>query len=160
MQDTRAGAMMRAAVVGLAAAVAMTVPLQSHHSFAMYDQSKTVTFTGVSFRFVPQANHAELHFVPLGEDGQPTRDADGKPIPWGVEMAGAAAVAAEGITTANFPNGTIFSVSLHPLRDGRNFGSRTGPIVRCPKDTPPPAGRHCDAVDGSTRHGSGVFAGR
>src|SRR5258706_5457993 len=30
-----------------------------HHSFAMYDQTKTVTLTGVMIRFVAQANHAE-----------------------------------------------------------------------------------------------------
>ena len=45
----------------------------AHHSFAMYDQSKTVTMTGVVTRFVAQANHAEIHFVPLGPDGKPVR---------------------------------------------------------------------------------------
>lgn len=74
-------------------------------------------------------------------------------------MAGAAAVAAEGITKANFPNGTIRSVSVHPLRDRRNFGWRTGPSP-VPAGHAAPAGQHCDAVDGSTRHGSGTFAGR
>src|SRR5216117_290499 len=73
-------------------------PAMSHHSFAMYDQTKTVTWTGVLTRFVAQANHAEIHFVPLGADGKPMRDSAGKPISWGVEMAGAAAVAQQGIT--------------------------------------------------------------
>ena len=41
-------------------------PALSHHSFAMYDQTKVVTFTGVVTRFVAQPNHAEIHFVPLG----------------------------------------------------------------------------------------------
>ena len=50
----------------------------SHHSFAMYDQTKVVTFTGVVTRFVSQPNHAEIHFVPLGSDRKPMRDADGK----------------------------------------------------------------------------------
>src|SRR3954471_3229531 len=105
--------------VGLAVA-----PAVAHHSFAMYDQTKTVTWTGVVTRFVAQANHAEIHFVPLGPDGKPLRGSDGKPITWGVEMAGAAAVAGQGITTDTFPAGTIFSVKLNPLRDGSNFGSR------------------------------------
>src|SRR5258708_1108688 len=74
----------------------------SHHSFAMYEQTKTLTFTGVATRFVAQANHAELHFVPLGPDGKPMRGADGKPITWGVEMAGASAVAQQGITAKSF----------------------------------------------------------
>src|SRR4051812_3200277 len=37
-------------------------PAMSHHSFAMYDQTKVVTWTGVLTRFVSQANHAEIHF--------------------------------------------------------------------------------------------------
>ena len=44
----------------------------------------------------------------------PCGDADGKPITWGVEMAGAAAVAQQGITVAAFPAGTIFSVQAQP----------------------------------------------
>jgi hypothetical protein len=63
-------------------------PALSHHSFAMYDQTKTITWTGVVTRFVAQANHAEIHFVPIGPDGKPMRGPDGKPITWGVEMAG------------------------------------------------------------------------
>ena len=132
-------------------------PAMSHHSFAMYDQTKTVTLTGVMTRFVAQANHAEMHFVPLGPDGKALRGADGKPITWGVEMAGAAAVAAQGITTASFPSGTVFSVKLNPLRDGSNFGSRTGAIARCPTGKYPEAGKHCDSVEGSTLLGGNSF---
>jgi hypothetical protein len=132
-------------------------PALSHHSFAMYDQTKIVTFTGVVTRFVAQPNHAEIHFVPLGRDGKPTRGADGKFLPWGIEMSGAAAVANEGITVSSFPPGTIFSVNLNPLRDGKSFGSRTGLIYKCPKDTPPAAGKHCNSVEGNTQHGRGDF---
>lgn len=132
-------------------------PALSHHSFAMYDQTKTVTWTGVMTRFVSQANHAEMHFVPLGPDGKPMRGPDGKPITWGVEMAGAAAVAQQGITVAAFPAGTIFSVRLSPMRDGSNFGSRVGALAKCPKDHVPAAGKHCDSVEGSTILGGTTF---
>ena len=132
-------------------------PAIAHHSFAMYDQTKTVTWTGVVTRYVAQANHAELHFVPIGSDGKPERGPDGKYITWGVEMAGAAAIAQQGITVNTFPAGTVFSVKLNPLRDGSNFGSRTGAIVKCPKDKPPAAGKHCDSVEGSTLHGGDKF---
>src|SRR5262245_14457084 len=137
-------------------------PAMSHHSFAMYDQTKTVTLTGVMTRFVAQANHAEMHFVPLGPDGKPMRGSDGKAITWGVEMAGAAAVAQQGITATSFPQGTIFSVKLNPLRDGSNFGSRVGAIAKCPVDKDgkpqvPAAGKHCDSVAGSTILGGTTF---
>ena len=129
----------------------------AHHSFAMYDMTKTMSLTGVLTRFVSQANHAEIHFVPLGPDGKPERGPDGKYVDWGVEMAGAAAMAAQGISVNTFPAGTIFSVNVHPLRDGKNYGTMEGAIVKCPKDTPPPAGKHCNAVQGSTQHGRGSF---
>ena len=132
-------------------------PAMSHHSFAMYDQSKTITWTGVMTRFVAQANHAEMHFVPIGPNGKPLRGSDGKPIQWGVEMAGAAAVAEHGITAASFPAGTIFSVKLNPLRDGANFGSRIGAIAKCPAGKAPAAGKHCDSVEGSTLLGGNAF---
>jgi hypothetical protein len=123
----------------------------------MYDMTKTVTFTGVLTRFVSQANHAEIHFVPLGPDAKPQRGSDGKYVSWGVEMGGAAQMANQGISVNTFPVGTIFSVNLHPLRDGKNFGSMEGPISKCPKDTPPPPGKHCTDVQGSTSHGRGNF---
>ena len=145
------------AFVGVLSLGFVAVPAMAHHSFAMYDQTKVMTFTGVVTRFVAQPNHAEIHFVPLGKDGKAMRDGNGKFVPWGVEMAGAAAVANEGITVMSFTPGTIFSVNLNPLRYGKNFGSRTGPIYKCPKDTPPAAGKHCKSVQGNTLHGRGEF---
>jgi len=139
----------------------LVAPAMAHHSFAMYDQTKTVTWTGIATRFVAQANHAELHFVPLGPDGKPMRGSDGKPITWGVEMAGAAAVAQQGITAASFGAGTVFSVKLNPLRDGSNFGSRVGAIAKCPvkdgKPEVPAAGKHCDSIAGSEILGGTSF---
>ena len=69
----------------------------------MYDQTKTVTLTGVVKQFVPQANHAELHFILLAPDRKGlAKGDDGKYVEWGVEMAGAAAVAQQGITGTTF----------------------------------------------------------
>src|ERR1051325_3152357 len=49
----------------------------AHHSFAMYDQTKTVTLTGRLTRFVLGANHAQLLFDLLGPDGKPQLDSTG-----------------------------------------------------------------------------------
>jgi hypothetical protein len=139
-------------------------PALSHHSFAMYDQSKTVTLTGVVKQFVGQANHAELHFYLIAPDRKGlAKTADGKLIEWGVEMAGAAAVAQQGITTKTFGVGTVFSVKMNPLRDGSNFGSRIGAIAKCPMDPStskpvlPAAEKHCDSVPGNTLSGGNAF---
>ena len=125
----------------------------------MYDQTKTVTLTGVAYQFVAQANHAEIHFYLIGPDGKLAKEKDGKNVDYGIEMAGAAAVAAQGITAASFPAGTIFSVKLNPLRDGSTFGSRVGAsaIAKCPWKTPPTAGKTCDTVKGSELLGGTTF---
>ena len=142
----------------------LETPVSSHHSFAMYDQTKTVTLTGVVTRFVAQANHAELHFVLIAPDRKGlAKSDDGKYVEWGVEMAGAAAVAQQGITAAAFAVGTVFSVRLNPLRDGSNFGSRVGAIARCPVDPVtnkpklPESGKHCDSVQGHILSGGTTF---
>ena len=134
-------------------------PAMAHHSFAMYDQNKTLVLTGVAYQFVAQANHAEIHFYLIGPDGKLVKDKDGKNVDWGVEMAGAAAVAQQGITAASFPPGTIFSVKMNPLRDGSNFGSRAGgsAIAKCPWKTPPAPGKTCDTVKGSELLGANTF---
>jgi hypothetical protein len=133
------------------------LPALAHHSFAMYDQTKTVTLTGVAYQFVAQANHAEIHFYLVGPDGKLVKDKDGKNADWGVEMAGAAAVAQQGITATAFPVGTIFSVKMNPLRDGSNFGSRVGALAKCPWKTPPEPGKTCDTVKGSEILGGTTF---
>jgi len=148
---------MKKGLFTIAALAMFALPALAHHSFAMFDQTKTITWTGVATQFVAQANHAELHFVPLGPDGKALRDKDGKPLSWGVEMAGAAAVAQQGITVHSFPAGTVFSVHLNPLRDGGNFGSRVGAIVKCPKGKFPDPGKNCDSVEGAEILGGTTF---
>jgi hypothetical protein len=145
---------------GLAAILSVglcVTPALAHHSFAMYDQAVTKTLTGVAYQFVAQANHAEIHFYLIGPDGKLVKDKDGKNADWGVEMAGAAAVAQQGITASSFPAGTIFSVKMNPLRDGSNFGSRVGAIAKCPWKTPPEVGKTCDTVKGSEILGGTTF---
>src|SRR5688500_6585017 len=115
---TRAAAIVGGSVL-LAALFAS--PVSTHHSFAMYDQTKVVTLTGVMKQFVPQANHAELHFILLAPDHKAlAKGADGKYVEWGVEMAGTAAIAQQGITGTTFPAGTVFSVKLRS--DERRVG--------------------------------------
>ena len=152
------------AACALLCTVVFITPAISHHSFAMYDQNKTVTLTGVVRQFVAQANHAEVHFVLIAPDRKGlAKTPDEKYVEWGVEMAGAAAVAQQGITAATFGVGTVFSVKLNPLRDGSNFGSRTGAIARCPMDPStnkpklPAPDKHCDSVPGSTLIGGTTF---
>ena len=143
----------------LVGALTLSAPAAAHHSFAMYDLQKTYVFTGVVTRVTPDANHLQIFFAPLNETrNQVIRDAAGQPVIWTVELRAAGTVAREGVTVESFPAGTIFSVGLHPLRNGRPAGGRGAfGLFRCPPKTPPVTGKHCDSVAGSTSHGKGVL---
>ena len=162
MNKRTVGASMAASLAVMTVLFQTTV--STHHSFAMYDQTKVVTLTGVMKQFVPQANHAELHFILLAPDHKALlKGKDDKYVEWGVEMAGTAAIAQQGITAATYGPGTVFSVKLNPLRDGSNFGARVGAIAKCPMDPAtkkpklPDAGKHCDSVAGHTLTGGTTF---
>lgn len=148
----------RFAVLAAAAAASVigaVAPAAAHHSFAMYDQGKIYVLTGVVTRISPDANHLTIFFAPLNDERKAVvRDADGEPVIWSVELRASAQVARDGVTPAAFPPGTIFSIGLHPLRNGLPGGGRgDSGLFKCPPQTPPAPGEHCDSVAGSTSHG-------
>jgi hypothetical protein len=124
-------------VAAVVMAGAMTASLGAHHSFAMYDQTQTKTMTGKLTRYIPGSNHAQLVFEVLGPDGKSMIGADGKPVVWGVETGSAAAMARRGLAPKTFPVGSVFTVTLFPLRDGRPFGAMTGDFITCGTALPP-----------------------
>ena len=113
-----------------AACAMIATPALSHHSFAMYNMTVTKVMTGKLTRFIPGSNHAQLIFEVLNPDGTPVME-NGKPLVWGMETGSAAAMARNGVTVESFPPGTIMTVTLHPLRDGRPMGAVGGPIIHC-----------------------------
>ena len=142
---------------------AIAVPVYAHHSFSIFDATVTKTFTGVVTRVNPDANHLQIFFAPMNEERKNVeRSADGKAIAWAVEMGGSAASAQSGISVSAFPAGTVFTVSLHPLRSGEPAGAREGALWKCPqrpnaqgvlKSVPPEPGKHCDSVEGAVKIG-------
>jgi hypothetical protein len=120
-------------VLSLLLMSSLSFPAAAHHSFAMYDRETTRTLTGKLTRFVPGANHAQLIFQLLDSDGESMISENGEPVLWGVETGSARRIAGEGITVKSFPLGTILTVTLNPLRDGRNFGARinNAPLIKC-----------------------------
>jgi uncharacterized protein DUF6152 len=148
-----------AAAVAVAAVCASSAAVRAHHSFAMYDLTKTYVMTGIVTRVDPNSNHLQIFLAPLNEArDQVLRDGKGEPVVWAVEMAAASVAARDGVTVNGFPRGTIISVGLHPLRNGFPGGGRgESGLIKCPRDTPPAPGKHCDSVKGSTSHGKGVL---
>ena len=146
------------AAAGLATAIATISAAHAHHSFAMYDMRSTRVFTGVVTGIDPAPNHLSINFAPMTEDRTGViRDEDGEPVVWSVEMGGSAAMARQGVSVNSFPRGTVFSVGLHPLRNGEPGGSREGAMFKCPDRTPPEPGMHCDSVDGHEAIGDGTL---
>ena len=118
---------------GIVTALLLATPVMAHHSFAMYDQRTDTTLTGKLIRFIPGANHAQLIFELVDDEGQTVMGDDGKPDVWGAEMGSAAQIAAAGVTVESFPLGTILTITINPLRDGRPFGAqaRGTVLIRC-----------------------------
>jgi hypothetical protein len=141
--------------------LAVAAPLLAHHSFASYDMNRTMVLTGVVSRVNPDANHLQIFFGEMTDDRKTVKkDKDGNWVIWAVDMAGSAQSAQEGVSVNSFPRGTVFSVALHPQRNGETAGFREGPIFKCPmndagKGVPPAPGKHCDSVQGFSRVGQG-----
>jgi hypothetical protein len=157
--NTQTRSASRRIVAAIAALAAVPVAVYAHHSFSLYNNEVTKVFTGVVTRVNPDANHLQIFFAPMNADRTNVeRGADGKPVIWAVEMAGSAQAATQNVSVNNFPPGTIFSVGMHPLRSGELAGAREGNLFKCPAKKPPAAGKHCDTVDGNTKHGDGALA--
>jgi hypothetical protein len=158
MTERRLTNVLVAAAVAAAAAIGIRIA-HAHHSFAMYDEKKTYVFTGVVTRISPDANHLQIFFSPLDDARRAVvRGASGEPVVWAVELRAASQVAQEGVTVETFPPGTIFSIGLHPLRNGLPAGGRgKSGLFKCPPSTPPASRKHCDSVAGSTSHGQGAL---
>ena len=135
----------------------LAAPAQAHHSYAMYDGSVYRVFTGVVVRVIPNAAHFEIHFVPLNQERNAlVHDDKGEPLVWVVQMESAGQSYKEGITKESFPQGTVFSMGLHPRRDGKPAGDRgMSGLFQCPKGAKPQPGKHCDSVPGAKAFGTG-----
>jgi len=125
----------RNVLLAIIASVAVAAPVAAHHSFAMYDQTVTKTLSGKLTRFVPGANHAQLLFVVVDNDGNPVMK-NGKPMQFGVETGSAIAMARNNVTVKTMTEGTFITVRYYPLRDGRDFGALAGMLVTCGKAMP------------------------
>jgi hypothetical protein len=137
----------------------LAAPAHAHHSYAMYDGSVYRVFTGVVVRIIPNAAHFEIHFVPLNENRTAlVRDEKGELQVWVVQMESAAQALKDGITKESFPQGMVFSMGIHPLRDGKPGGDRgNSGLFQCPKGSLPKPGLHCDSVEGNKSFGPGVL---
>ena len=111
--------MTRIALIATAAALAVSAaPALAHHSFAMFDQAKTLEFKATVKDFQWTNPHAVVWVVGAAKAGD-------KPDVWTVELTSPGNLTRIGWTRKSLKAGDRVTVTLHPLRDGQHGGSLT-----------------------------------
>ena len=98
----------------LAASVAVLAPVSAHHSFAMFEMDKDVTYTGVITEWKWQNPH--VHFtvhVKAGAGVNPETVGT-----WDVEGGSINIMGRQGWTRASYKVGDTITLVGHPMRDG------------------------------------------
>ena len=98
-------------VFALTAVAIPGIPVEAHHSGAMFDDKKEVTLTGVVKAFQYTNPHSWLLVDVKGPDGKVTT--------WGFEAEGPSTLTRAGIRPSDFKAGTKVTMTGHPMKDGR-----------------------------------------
>ena len=99
----------------LIAIAAFAVQAQAHHSFAMFDQEKTISVSGTVKEFEWTNPHAWIHLTAVDQT-------TGRPVDWSFEMGSVGQIASQGWKSDSIKPGDKITVTGHPLRDGSRGG--------------------------------------
>ena len=113
--------MKRLAQLALALVVLAAPPAVAHHSYSMFDMTKTVVLDATVVRFKWQNPHAFIEADAL---------ARGATERWAIEMTSPNNLVQEGWRRTSLKPGDKVKVYVHPLRNGAKGGSYAG--VRLP----------------------------
>lgn len=108
----------RSVFAGLAVVGALAAPALAHHSFAMFDQNKMVTWVGTVQEF--KWSNPHTHITVLVPPGGKDRSLAGS---WDIEAGSPNIMSRQGWSKASFKVGDKITVVGHPLRDGSKGGS-------------------------------------
>jgi hypothetical protein len=97
------------------AVAALAAPAFAHHSFAMFDATKTLTMKGTVKEFEWTNPHSWLRVMVMDEK-------TGKPLLWALEMSSPARLTTMGMHADTVTMGDLVSVTFHPMRDGTRGG--------------------------------------
>jgi Family of unknown function (DUF6152) len=99
----------------LAALVGAGSPALAHHSFAMYEPTKTLTFKGTVKSFQWTNPHVVVWLLVQPEDGGAVQE-------WSLETTSPGVLTRAGWTRQSLKAGDRVSVTFSPLRDGSRGG--------------------------------------
>ncbi len=110
--------------IGLVACLGtvFAAPALAHHSFAMFDQDKTVTVTGTVKQVEWTNPHTWVRVMIKDE-------ASGKEFQWGFEMGPPAQQIRRGWEPDSLKPGDKVTLDMHPLRDGSRGGQLVSAIL-------------------------------
>jgi hypothetical protein len=103
-------------IAALGTALYFAPPASAHHSFAMYEPTKTLTFKGTVKNFQWTNPHVVLSILVQPDDGSAVQD-------WALETTSPGVLTRAGWTRQSIKPGDKVSVTLSPLRDGSHGGS-------------------------------------
>ena len=96
------------------ALLAAVLPATAHHSFALFDSSKSLMLEGTVKQFDWTNPHSWIRLVVLGETGEAEE--------WLIELPAAALLARDGWNKNYLKAGERISVRISPLRNGMRGG--------------------------------------
>jgi hypothetical protein len=100
----------------LIALISVATPSIAHHSFAMFDRSRTLTLQG-TVKEVQWANpHTWIQLVVSGEDSADLAE-------WGIEAGSPNMMVRQGWSSQTLKTGDKISLQAHPMLDGRKIAS-------------------------------------
>jgi hypothetical protein len=103
-------------VVVLTCALTGALPVSAHHSFAMFDFDKSVTFKGTVKEFRWTNPHVTLLVEGSPRDGDP-------PEVWSMELTSPGNLTRMGWSRHSFKPGDRIDLEFNPLRDGKHGGA-------------------------------------
>ena len=107
---------MKFKVLGLAsiAVFVCAMPVVAHHSFAMFDASKTMTVEGTVKEFQWTNPHSWIFLM--------VPDAGGQPVQWPIELGSPSGLVRQGWVPKTLTAGMKVKMLIRPLKDGKPGG--------------------------------------
>ena len=106
---------LRAITLIAIAVAAFTASAFAHHSFTMFDETNTVTLSGIVKEFEWTNPHSWLRVLVTDEKS-------GKAVLWAYELSSPARLITMGMSAKSVKAGDMVTVTFHPMRDGTRGG--------------------------------------
>ncbi len=103
----------KALAAGIAIGI-VTSPAVAHHSFAMFDATKTMTLQGTIKEFHWTNPHSWIFLM--------VADAEGQPKEWAIELGSPGGLVRQGWVPKTLTPGMNVKVVIRPLKDGKIGG--------------------------------------